>query len=942
MRNFILFTLLHTIIALDYFAQNPVLVPEGGCLPIGISTNPDSYINPQDINSERKWDWRVQDYTVYLTNQTGTPGTPVTIVSPFYDQSGNVNTFDLANSNIKDYNSSDGWELLYKNFGSNSQGVISPFFMLYNRYTGNIRVFVNIVNSGDFTFTNAGLQLTLERPSTSSQILRQTSVLNQLGAYTFTSEDMQKNAKHFSPNAYTNSGVNNNYFWLYSDFQSLYDACTCGLEGNWFFTAGLVNNLKIEMASNGTLTTIVDATSTGSPNNNPTGFFGEVQEYLSFGSGIISGISGIVSSANKGTKDGNELLSNTNTFINNLGPIIGRNKAKNVASSVGRLLFELPKVNMFLNLASTLISTVKKVGNDYDKLTNDTPKSINSMGQSRSTESKISILTSGTIRVDAPYVDQILKIPGTKVPVGQGAIIHYNPIYDEVLGVWNLFEQPKFTLTTFKRPSIQVGITPEDCFIPSIEQNIYPSQPTNLNVNLFPDIQRLELTNTPQILLNPASGMKVVDVVYQIVYDNIDTSSNFASDIYKVKGNMLPGPFKYFEKINEEQFYLLSPTLDYTQQPDPWSLGLTYTTTVHRCYNFLRKEFYTAPANGRESYLESLGLQLDQLDKNKGWNESIISTPYMNQSCIESPEIFSFSTIKSPRLRVKVILEPIVSDPNSEIDELIMIHTFPGLVTNVTHPEQYKILGTVHLNTSESGFQLVSINMPSNVEYDIDGFSANSILENEQISESLKVRGDIVVLDNVTFGSGNILISATDNIYINKSIQQLAANSNVKFEAGKEIIVMPEAILNPEIILEINPILIQSCSEIEDFTPTPTAIRNFCNSSVYNEKSTPPSKSDDKFEQFELEYLPIFKDKVSDLKIDIFPNPATSSATIKLSREAYGSNVKVFDLMGRVSNVPIRQDGLQFLMDLSNLTTGVYLVKVSTVEGVTTRSLVVK
>gem|GEM_PF-3337893 len=512
-------------------AQNPVNVPEGGCLPIGISTNPDNYVNPNDVSATRKWDWRSQNFTVYLTNQSGTPGNSVTIVSPFYDQSGNVNTFSLSNSFAKDYNSVDGWELLYKNFGTPSQGVISPYFMLYNRYSGTIRIFVNIVNSGDFTFTNAGLNLTLKRPTNipNSQVLRQTAVLNQLGTYSFSSEDMQKNAKHFSPNAYTNSGVNNNYFWLYADFQTLYDACTCGLEGDWYFSAGLVNNLNIDLTSNGTLTTIVDATSTTPPSTNSTGFFGEVQEYLAFGSGIISGFGGVIASANKGTTDGNQIVANTNTFINNLGPIIGRNKASEVASSVGRIIFELPKVNMFINLASTFISTVKKIGNDYDKLTNDSPKSVDAIGKSKTTESKISLTTTGQITVSAPYVDQILKIPGAKVPAGQGAIVHYNPIYDEVLGIWNLFEQPKFNLTTIAKPIInQTGTCESSCFTPSLEGTAYTEQPKNFNTALFSDIQRLELTNIPKILLNPASGMKILSVEYQIVYDNIDKFNNLS------------------------------------------------------------------------------------------------------------------------------------------------------------------------------------------------------------------------------------------------------------------------------------------------------------------------------------------------------------------------------------------------------------------------------
>jgi hypothetical protein len=81
---------------------------------------------------------------------------------------------------------------------------------------------------------------------------------------------------------------------------------------------------------------------------------------------------------------------------------------------------------------------------------------------------------------------------------------------------------------------------------------------------------------------------------------------------------------------------------------------------------------------------------------------------------------------------------------------------------------------------------------------------------------------------------------------------------------------------------------------------------------------------------------------VEELSLIVFPNPAKNATTVQISRESIGTNVQVYDLMGRESNVAIRQNGLSFDLDLTNLTTGVYLVKVSSIEGTITKNLIVK
>jgi hypothetical protein len=876
--------------------QEPVNVPESGCEPVGISTNPDDYQNPYDPQATKKWDWRTQDYTMYLTNTSGTPGTPVTIVNPFYDQSGNPNTFFLADAFDKDFKWEDGWELLYKKFGTESQGVITPYFMLYNKYSGVVRVFVNIINSGTFSYTAGGIQLTMEKPNPSPPGLptvRQTAVLNHLGTYTFASDQLQKNAGHFSANYYENSGVNNNYYWLYADFTTLYDACTCGLVGDWYFYAGLVNNLQINVEINGTLTTVVDANPSNPSQSTVGGFWGEINDYISFGSGVINNISGIVKSGNKGFKDGVELLNAGQTLANNSSVVIGNNKAKNLAPILFKIFVQAPRINMLLNLASSVITTVKKVGDDYDKLTNDNPKDANALKQPKVTETGLKATANGEITVDAPYVLNALRIPGSKTASGQGAIDFRNPVYDEILGVWNLFKQPKFDIIQYRPNNPLVGYhtgmsDPSDPYAPyEVTNNEYP---------VFPNIYQLKLTNTPEILLNPASGLEVVDIDYQIVFENYDSPTD-----YQLQGIMFPGAFEYHADV-------------------AGTFGAFY-----------RNSFYETSFQNRENYTEAMGFELAL--RNNSWDTSQITTPYLGQNCISDYPIFSYSEISKPVLKVKVVLDPINNDPNSDVDQVIFTHTFPGVIKDSTSQTGYTILGTPNLSKSDPNFEPVSVNLPIDLTNYITGYNGNSILKDELIDQDFTVIGDMYVAENVTFAPGPHVIQATGEIFIEKPLTNVGPNSNVVFQSAKNIFVKPECEIDPEVVLEINPSVVLPCNDALDTFPEPSEIAEFCNSSVYSDRSK-PENNNLKPELEEISNLPIFKNELGGVDFLIYPNPAYDRADVKIVGDGTLENIVIKDMSGRQVpfNSSLNSNGMS--LELNSLESGMYQVQIVFSNGV--------
>jgi hypothetical protein len=875
--------------------QANINVSENGCAINTVTTNPDQVLNA--------FDWRTPNFTIYLQSGQGSLGVETTIVNPYFDQSLNPTTFNLANATVKDFAPADGWELLYRSFGTADAGVKTPFFVLYNRYNGTVRVFANIVNSGEFPYTAAAVTLSYKKPSNDFTSRRQTAILNQLGTTTFSMNEMQKDAHHYSPTSYLNSGVNNNYYWVYSDFYALFDPCTCGLESDWYLEVGLINNIDIDMTVSGVIErTIVDSNPNNPDETTVGGFFGKVQEYLAFGSGVVDGVNGTLASANQGFTTGQALLTNANTFANNLGPIIGKKASANLARSLGRLLFEVPRINMMLNLAKTAISTIKKLSTDFNNL--NEPQSVEAIGSTSVTEIKTELTVTGNLKVKAPYVKTALKVPGAILPAGQGAIVAYNPVYNNILGVFNLYEQPKFEVKEFL-PSSTINIARCNVAGP-------PTSISNQVVKVFPKITQLSIKDMPKLVINPAANLKLKSVDYQIVFDNYEQSDLSTTPI--LRGPMIPGQFSYFT--------------------DLFGYGCNE--------NYAEYQIYTAKENNRETYLSSIGYDIQMRSSNQYLSISdsaSIATPYLPQSCFDSYSLFSYSKIGHPQLRVKAIFEPLVNDPNSTVKEVIIIHTFNGIVETVPNTLPYTVTGTPNLLVSNTAYVPIGIDLPIDESALLFGYPSDVTYFDETISNNIYAIGDITIGNNVTIGQGNFTVKATGNIYFDKSLNAIPANSSVNFIAGKEIVVRPEAIVSPEVVLSIDPSVIKPCENAVDIVPTGTEIAAFCNGTVYNQRSeaTRSILVTDVHDGVEES-----TNELSTIDFTMYPNPATNDVSLLFDNSIEGISVVLHDVAGKLVPIELTLNGREYVFNVSNCKQGIYFVTVSSYGGSQTKQLIVQ
>jgi len=179
-----------------------------------------------DTNSNNTWDWTQEEFDdFYITGKSN----PVTLVSPFWATGGgstfhNLSLFDFQKhitATKKDFHPKDGWELLIKSFGTSgaaNNATSNPYFCLYNRFTGRVRAFLLVpTKTGDLTKTGAVLKVNF--PSGK----RRTALFQHM-------EPIGKVVKTFNSNLdidVVNEYINEDYYWLYSEFTVAYDPCTC-------------------------------------------------------------------------------------------------------------------------------------------------------------------------------------------------------------------------------------------------------------------------------------------------------------------------------------------------------------------------------------------------------------------------------------------------------------------------------------------------------------------------------------------------------------------------------------------------------------------------------------------------------------------------------------------------------------------------------------------
>lgn len=115
-------------------------------------------LSQDDPNANPDWDWTVdQNYKLYTTDGERS------VQLPYFDSQSLVFPY-ITESNVDPNN---GWELLYRDFGESGREIKDPRFILHNRYTGVMRVFLYNTNDSE-NFSDAFVRVNLEKAGSAS------------------------------------------------------------------------------------------------------------------------------------------------------------------------------------------------------------------------------------------------------------------------------------------------------------------------------------------------------------------------------------------------------------------------------------------------------------------------------------------------------------------------------------------------------------------------------------------------------------------------------------------------------------------------------------------------------------------------------------------------------------------------------------------------------
>lgn len=338
------------------------------------------------------WDWRTPSYKALIFNLNNNKSV-VNIPSPWFaSNTNNSNVNDFRIQNPKDFQPADGWVLIQKDLGDiiSQRAVNHPYFVLYNKLTGTLRIFVAI--SKDIGNNNSGV--------ISLHFLNGT---NRTALLEHHSQSQFKNAlDKFDPavpainvpNAYA---FQNPTFWMHADFSMAYDPCSCNDLSQIVFDVKLINNASLQFTTNGKQIQNLDAQGKGN---------GSQQSLTKNLQGLIDA----GTSFHKSTKKGLDM-------IKDIFP--GVNYAENP------LYNKIPGVGAALGVVDFLVTLITK------KPATATPIVFD-----------LDLKSSGNITFTNAFRQTILEVPGSKTEfLIPPTLLKYN----NVLGVFNLLETPVIT-----------------------------------------------------------------------------------------------------------------------------------------------------------------------------------------------------------------------------------------------------------------------------------------------------------------------------------------------------------------------------------------------------------------------------------------------------------------------------------------------------------------
>jgi hypothetical protein len=379
----------------------------------------DQYIGNENHNG---WDW---ESTQCIMWRARTTSTTIFMGSPFLQQSNDA--IDIINRQ-NDFRKEDGWELIRRDFGC-FQPLTIPWFILYNKYRGLLRIyfFINHTNSTDIVVE---MNTTLNRGFRSAVVSSARPLMLAPNKYLNTADDFDELIATATAKPAGNS-------WNVAEFTPIFDPNI--KDGKFTDTNIRFEILGITESSvklNGEGQSITDKYSLSGKNmkstNSSSNAFnaGNAKKVIKHSKDLTSSIKALQSEAKK-VVDNKDI------------PEEFKEEFKEVASApddrfrqaLGMVVGAASKANPYLSVAGTVLGilwpTETKSGQGAPFTPTKTTTTMNFTGTitTQTTEQPIIVKTPGTLRTND----------------------HNLPYYDCPLGIFNIRNQPRLNRISYWR-----------------------------------------------------------------------------------------------------------------------------------------------------------------------------------------------------------------------------------------------------------------------------------------------------------------------------------------------------------------------------------------------------------------------------------------------------------------------------------------------------------
>lgn len=349
-----------------------------------------------------EFDWENADWMP-------TPPGQIRIPSPWVGQGSIASTF--GTDVIEDRLERGGWELLYNSFTTNTSGPLqNPYFILYNKYRGLMRIF--LYTTTPFISPSSYIEDCIYINST-----HKTRIFDFLISDIINPENHIDNIRQIQPAPFDGSMPLATNKWYMIQYELAYDPYLSDIPYNEIQLVWSLNFYNvINFSMGGELQAQINGTIGNAGGKDWKTDAKDATKKI--GTGLLSGIGVSMWERNKVDTDGSNKLGLNKYIFNQIGSVL-----KNSVSAASKGVF-----GSLANLATNAIIGTGQV----------TPTPIN-MTMSGTIELKGTSSSSGSL----PSMPISFWMPGTNIP---NSAVGYIPLYNKALGVLNFKGRPIYPI----------------------------------------------------------------------------------------------------------------------------------------------------------------------------------------------------------------------------------------------------------------------------------------------------------------------------------------------------------------------------------------------------------------------------------------------------------------------------------------------------------------